>query len=90
MVTAVPDGSSTNNDSSPRTFTVASRDAKAPVDRTIQAVEDALRPLPGATIVRTDREIGVVIIQIGDQQIEKIREELGDGFMVDPNATLKF
>jgi hypothetical protein len=73
----------------PRSFTVASRDARAPFERTVQAVENALRPVPGATIVRADRDIGVVVIQIGDQNIDKIKQGLGDGFMVDPNSPLR-
>jgi hypothetical protein len=77
------------SDAVPRTFTVASRDVRAPFERTIQAVESALRPVPGATIVRADRDIGVVVIQIGDQNIDKIKQGLGDGFMVDPNSALR-
>jgi hypothetical protein len=75
--------------SSPRTFTVASRDVTAPVDLTIRAVENALQSFPDANIVRTDRDIGAVIIQVPEQQIAKLRAELGDGFMIDPNAALR-
>ncbi len=78
------------NDESPaRTFTVASRDATAPFDLTIQAVESALRSLPSAGIVRADRDIGVVIVQVPEHQIDQVRATLGDGFMIDPNAPLK-
>jgi hypothetical protein len=79
----------TNDESSPRTFTVASRDAAAPFDLTIQAVESALRSLPSANIVRADRDIGVVIVQVPGHHIDQVRAALGDGFMIDPNAPLK-
>jgi DNA-binding transcriptional ArsR family regulator len=75
--------------SSPRTFTVASRDVTAHVDLTIRAVENALQSFPDANIVRADQDIGVVIIQVPEQQIAKLRAELGDGFMIDPNAPLR-
>jgi hypothetical protein len=75
--------------SSPRTFTVASRDVTAPVDLTIRAVKNALQSFPDANIVRADQDIGVVIIQVPEQHIDKLRAELGDGFMIDPNAPLR-
>jgi hypothetical protein len=52
-------------------------------------VENALQSFPDANIVRADQDIGVVIIQVPEQQIAKLRAELGDGFMIDPNAPLR-
>jgi hypothetical protein len=78
-----------DDETSRRAFTVASRDVAAPFDLTLQSVESAIRSFPRANIMRADRDIGVVIIQVPANQIDQVREALGDAFMIDPNAQLK-
>ena len=89
VVTLMADQSNPEDETSLRTFTVASRDLAAPFDLTVQSVESALQSLPSANIVGADQDIRVVIIQVPANQIDQVRGALGEGFMIDPNAQLK-
>jgi hypothetical protein len=69
-------------------FTIASRDLSVPFAEVQKSVNSVLQSFPAASIVRSDSEIGVVVVQVPDDQIPAIRTSLGDGFSIDPNSSL--
>jgi hypothetical protein len=76
--------------SSLQQFIVASRDVGASFDLTVQAVQRTVASTPGARVLRTDSDTGVVVVEVPKDQFVDFKTGLGDGFVVDPNAGLQY
>jgi hypothetical protein len=75
--------------SSPQ-FTVAPRAMEGSFDLTVQTVQRAVELIPGASVVRTDADTGVVIVEVPNDLITDFKRAIGQRFCVDPNAKLQF
>ncbi len=71
-------------------FIIASRDPGKSVDLTLKAVEKALRSVPGSRVVSVDQKTGVVVVEIPSSEVNRVRTELGSGFMFDSNSGLRY
>jgi hypothetical protein len=71
-------------------FIVAPRSLAAPVTSTLQAVENALQGATGSRVVSSDRQTGIVVIELSESQIETVRNALGTAFIIEPNSALRY
>jgi hypothetical protein len=71
-------------------FIIASRDASAPIDSSVKKVQEALQPAVGSRVVSVDRRTGVIVVEIPESEVERVRTALGNGFMFDPNPKLHY
>ena len=85
---AVSDPSNDPNASAQLELMIASRKAGEPFSETVQAVETALRSVPGGKIVRLDRGTHVVVSRVPQSAGDVVRQLLGEDFIVEANAPL--
>ena len=79
-----------SQDPSTTQYTVAPCARALPLDQTLLAVDRALRSVPGSRVVGVDRQTGIVVIEAPLERIAQIDAALGDRFMCDPNAPLRY
>jgi hypothetical protein len=71
-------------------FTVTPRDNSASFDNAETVIRQQLAATPDATLVDTDASNRIAIIEAPEGSMATIREALGDEFLVDLNAPLRF
>jgi hypothetical protein len=71
-------------------FIIASRDPSAPIDSTVRTVQDALQHAVGSRVVSVDRKTSIVVVEIPQPEVERVRTALGSAFMFDPNPKLHY
>jgi len=59
-------------------------------DLTVQTVQRAVELIPGACVLRTDADTGVVIVEVPNDLITDFKRVLEQRFFVDPNANLQY
>jgi hypothetical protein len=76
------------SESSLRTLIITPRDRNVSLGATVSLVQLAMQTIPGLRIIQTDDSSKTVVVEVPDDLASQVWARLGDGFDVNPPATL--
>jgi len=74
----------------PQQFTIAPSDTSMSFDEAHKVVKSVVATIAGCRIIDVDPRNKIAIVEIPSGEVAALRSALGSGFLVDPNAPLRY